>query len=235
MMLIRGEFMLEQIIKINKNDSISVYKPSECNYCNKGVDLIYCKSFIADFYSEKVLCVLYKCPVCQQLIVCKYNLQVSICDAMLGSPISPFETLGGTGVSKEFSNEINELSPSFVKIFNDAYRAEQVGLAEVVGLGYRRAFEFLIKDYAIYKENDEAKKENIKKMQLSQVVNTYFPDGEVKDLLVRAAWIGNDFSHYESRHFNIRLEDLKQLVLISVSRIDESIKTKKFIERIEQK
>ena len=108
-------------------------------------------------------------------------------------------------------------------------------MTEVVGLGYRRAFEFLIKDYAIGKENDEPKKENIKKMQLSQVVNTYFPDGEVKDLLVRPAWIGNDFSHYESRHLNIKLEDLRQLVLISVSKIDESIKTRKFIERIDRK
>lgn len=225
--------MLEQKIKINNKYTISVYKPSKCNYCNKGIDLIYCRSFIADFYSEKILCVLYKCPICQQLIICKYNLQLGLYDTMLGGPISPFETLGGAGVSQEFSNEINELSPSFVKIFNDAYRAEQVGLTEVVGLGYRRAFEFLIKDYAIGKENDEAKKENIKKMQLSQVVNTYFPDGKVKDLLVRAAWIGNDFSHYESRHFNIKLEDLRKLVLISVSKIDESLQIKKFIERID--
>ena len=227
--------MLEQKIKINNKYTISVYKTSKCNYCNKGIDLIFCKSFIADFYSEKILCVLYKCPICQQLIICKYNLQLGLYDTMLGGPIPPFETLGGSGVSQEFSSEINELSPSFIKIFNDAYRAEQVGLTEVVGLGYRRAFEFLIKDYAIGKENDEAKKENIKKMQLSQVVNTYFPDGEVKDLLVRAAWIGNDFSHYESRHLNIKLEDLRQLVLISVSKIDESIKTRKFIERIDRK
>lgn len=227
--------MLEQKIKINNKYTISVYKPSKCNYCNEGIDLIYCKSFIVDYYSEKILCVLYKCPICQQLIICKYNFQLGLYDTMPSGAILPFETLGGAGVSQEFSNEINELSPSFVKIFNDAYRAEQAGLAEVVGLGYRRAFEFLIKDYAIYKENDEAKKENIKKMQLSQVVDTYFPDGEIKDLLVRAAWIGNDFSHYESRHFNMKLEDLKQLVLISVSKIDESIKTKKFIERIERK
>ena len=226
---------LEQIIKISKDNNVNVYKPSECNYCNKGIDLIYCKSFIADFYSEKILCVLYKCPICQQLIICKYNLQLELCDTMLSGPIHPFETLGGVEISQKFSNAINELCPSFVKIFNDAYRVEQVGLTEVVGLGYRRAFEFLIKDYAIGKENDEAKKENIKKMQLSQVVNTYFPDGEVKDLLVRAAWIGNDFSHYESRHLNIKLEDLRQLVLISASKIDESIKTRKFIERIDRK
>lgn len=234
MTLIRGEFMLEQIIKINKTNSVLVYKPSECNYCNKGVDLIYCKSFIADFYSEEVLCVLYKCPICQQLIICKYNLQLGTCD-MLGGPIPPFETLGGAGISQEFSNEINELSPSFVKIFNDAYKAAQIGLIEVVGLGYRKAFEFLTKDYAISKETDETKKDNIKRMQLSQVVNTYFPDGEIKQLLTRATWIGNDFSHYETKHCDINLEDLKQLVLLSASRIDEAIKTKHFIEKIKNK
>ena len=227
--------MLEQIIKLNKSNSVSVYKPSECNYCNKGVDLIFCDAFIAEFYSESILCVSYKCPVCQQIIICKYNLSTLGYSNMFNSPIPPFETLGGAGVSKVFSNEINELSPSFVKIFNDAYRAEQIGLTEVVGLGYRRAFEFLIKDYAISKENDDAKKENIKKMQLSQVINIYFPDGEIKKLITRATWIGNDFAHYETKHSDINLEDLKQLILLSVSRIDESIKTKKFIEKIASK
>ena len=49
------DFMLEQVIKLNKNNSVSVYKPSECNYCNKGVDLIFCNAFITEFYSESIL------------------------------------------------------------------------------------------------------------------------------------------------------------------------------------
>lgn len=227
--------MLEQIIKLNKNNSISVYKPSECNYCNKGVDLIFCDSFIAEFYSESILCVSYKCPVCQQIIICKYNLSTLGYSNMFNSPIPPFETLGGEGISKEFSNEINKVSPSFVKIFNDAYRAEQIGLTEVVGLGYRRSFEFLIKDYAISQEIDETKRKNIKKMQLSQVVNTYFPNGKIKEIITRATWIGNDFAHYETKHSDINLEDLKQLILLSASRIDESLKIKKYIEKVERK
>lgn len=72
-------------------------------------------------------------------------------------------------------------------------------------------------------------------MQLSQVVNTYFPNGEIKELITRATWIGNDFAHYETKHLDINLEDLKQLILLSVSRIDESIKTKNFIKKIESK
>ena len=227
--------MLEQVIKLNKNNSVSVYKPSECNYCNKGVDLIFCNAFITEFYSESILCVSYKCPVCQQIIICKYILSTLGYNNMPNSPIPYFEILGGEGISQDFSNEINVLSQSFVKIYNDAYREEQIGLTEVVGLGYRRAFEFLIKDYAMSQETDEAKKEIIKKMKLLQVVNKYFPDGEIKELITRATWIGNDFAHYETKHSDINLEDLKQLILLSVSRIDESLKIKKYIENVERK
>lgn len=226
--------MLQQIVKINKNNSVLVFKPSECNYCNKGVDLIVCNACFIHFYSELVLCVLYKCPICQQIILCKYQLPQSIINNF-DIPISPFETLGGVGINKEFSNEIKELSPSFVKIFNDSYKAEQAGLTEIVGLGYRRAFEFLIKDYVLAKENTEENKETVKSLQLSNLINNYFPDGEIKELLSRATWIGNDFAHYEAKHSDINLEDLKQLILLSVSKIDESIKTKKYIEKIQRK
>lgn len=72
-------------------------------------------------------------------------------------------------------------------------------------------------------------------MQLSQVVNTYFPNGKIKELITRATWIGNDFAHYETKHSDINLEDLKQLILLSASRIDESLKIKKYIEKVERK
>lgn len=228
--------MLKQTIKLNKvNDNVIVFKPSECSCCNKGVDLILCNAFIEDCSSSSVLCVSFKCPVCQNIIICKYILNIDIYNHVIPRSMYPFEILGGKGLNKEFSNEINELSPAFVKIFNDAYRAEQIGLIEVVGLGYRRAFEFLIKDYAINQEITEVNKESIKRMQLSQVINNYFPDGEIKSLLTRATWIGNDFAHYETKHSDIKLEDLKELLLLSVSRIDETLKTKKYIEKIKSK
>lgn len=228
--------MLEQIIKIGKSDKIKVYKPSECNYCNKSGDLIFCNAFVEKYYSDYVLCVSYKCQVCQQIIICKYHLDNYGCFNLSDYGIlPPYEILGGSGVTKEFTQEINELNPSFVKIFNDSYKAEQLGLNEVVGLGYRRAFEFLIIDYALSIESDDDEKSNIKEIPLSNVIKSYFPDGQVKDLLLRAAWIGNDFAHYESKHPDIQVNQLKELLLLSVSKIDEEIRTRKYIENIEKK
>lgn len=49
---------------------------------------------------------------------------------------------------KEFDSEIQEISPSFVKIYNQALAAEELNLSEIAGMGYRKSLEFLIKDFA---------------------------------------------------------------------------------------
>lgn len=56
--------------------------------------------------------------------------------------------------SKVFSEIINSISPQFVLIYNQAYYAEQTNLDQICGVGYRKALEFLIKDYLISKETD---------------------------------------------------------------------------------
>jgi hypothetical protein len=43
--------------------------------------------------------------------------------------------------------ELKAISPDFCAIYNEAHKAEQLGLSLVSGPGYRKALEFLIKDY----------------------------------------------------------------------------------------
>ena len=131
----------------------------------------------------------------------------------------------------DFSDEIKEISPSFISIYNDAYVAEQSGCREIVGIGYRRAFEFLIKDYAIKYHQDE--ESIIKNMPLAKFVEKYAPNDVTKQLLLRATWIGNDFAHYETKHEEIDLNDLKSLIELSVDAIEKDIKVKKYIANIE--
>ena len=51
--------------------------------------------------------------------------------------------------SKSFSTIIKDISPSFDSIYNQAFCAEQLSLDQICGVGYRKALEFLIKDYQI--------------------------------------------------------------------------------------
>ena len=64
---------------------------------------------------------------------------------------------------KNFSEIIVKVSSDFVNIYNQAYCAEQLSLDQVCGVGYRKALEFLIRDYLIAREEDAAKVELIKK------------------------------------------------------------------------
>lgn len=51
----------------------------------------------------------------------------------------------------QFSKHINNISPNFVNIYNQAHFAEKHNLLEICGVGYRKGLEFLIKDYVITK------------------------------------------------------------------------------------
>ena len=48
-------------------------------------------------------------------------------------------------------------------------------------------------------------------MPLAKCVEKYAPDDTTKQLLLRATWIGNDYAHYETKHEEINLNDLKTL------------------------
>ena len=147
-------------------------------------------------------------------------------------PWKPKEVIGGHGLIKEFSKEISDLSPRFVEIYNDAYRAEQNGFSTIVGIGYRLAFEYLIKDYCISLKPEE--KDKISKEQLSQCINDYF-DSDIKELIKRTTWLGNDFAHYETKHPDMNIQDLKKLIELCVSEIVTKIQKKFYIESIVKK
>ncbi|RZJ99369.1 MAG: DUF4145 domain-containing protein [Flavobacterium sp.] len=124
----------------------------------------------------------------------------------------------GVLASKKFSSTISDISPSFVDIFNQAYQAEQYNLLEICGVGYRKALEFLIKDYAIKLHPD--KSDTIKSKMLAPCIKDYVNDERVKKVAHRAVWIGNDETHYVRKWQGKDLNDLKSLINLTVHWIE---------------
>lgn len=220
--------MNKEIIKIQKQE-LCIIKPDTCTYCDKGIDPIIINTFPYRFYNSCNIIVTFKCPCCEQVFFAKYQLD-SNTFGFYKHELYPFDVVGGYKKRLDFSEEITELSQSFVDNYNDAFVAEQSGCTNIVGIAYRRAFEFLIKDYAIKYNFLDA--ESIKKMNLSDCVKKYVKDEETKDLLLRATWIGNDFAHYENKHIDMNIADLKQLIELSMREIESEIKKKKYISKI---
>ena len=107
---------------------------------------------------------------------------------------------------------IEKISPDFVKIYTQSAIAEKELLDQIAGVGYRKAAEFLIKDYAISKK--PADEEKIKSIMLGQVISTYLNDfPKIQALAKSVAWIGNDETHYVRRHDSKDIDDLKKFIL----------------------
>ncbi len=215
-------------IKILKRE-LWFIKPNVCPYCDKGIDPIIINTFPYQFYDLYNVIVTLKCPCCEQVFFARFQLDHATIDYMQYD-LHPIEVIGGHKRRMDFSQEITELSQGFIDSYNDAFVAEQAGCSHIVGIAYRRAFEFLIKDYAIKYHPSET--ETIKKMNLSDCVKKYIKDVETKELLLRATWIGNDFAHYENKHAEIDLAGLKELINLSMQEIETDIKKKNYIANI---
>ena len=117
-------------------------------------------------------------------------------------------------ISVNLPENIEKVSPTFVEIYNEAYQAEENGLKHVAGVGYRKAAEFLIKDYVIAKNPDQ--EEQVKNMFLGGVITQYLSDFPKVQYLAKAvAWLGNDETHYVRKHDDKDLQHLKKFILSS--------------------
>ena len=83
---------------------------------------------------------------------------------------------------------------------------------QIAGVGYRKAAEFLIKDYVISKNPSD--EEHIKSIMLGQVIAEYLNDfPKIQALAKSVSWIGNDETHYVRRHDDKDIQDLKKFIL----------------------
>nr|DAO86873.1 MAG TPA: MqsA [Caudoviricetes sp.] len=189
--------------------------PSICPRCHTAVDAKIIDSRFVENEDRSLvkLFVTYFCPACECIFWGQYlsvDRQVPTEQSFIPQNPKP----------QEFSKNISSLSPQFVKIFNQAYQAESLGLLEICGIGYRRSLEFLVKDYAIHKE--PSKSEEVKSLPLSKVVSEYM-DSRLGSLAKAAVWLGNDETHYYRKHPDYDLKSLKIFLKTVVASIDDEL------------
>jgi hypothetical protein len=118
----------------------------------------------------------------------------------------------------DFSESIKSISPSFCEIAGEAMNAEANGWKLVAGPGYRKALEFLLKDYLCRLLPKETEK--IKVLPLAACVANYVDHEKLKAMAARAAWLGNDETHYVRKWEDKDLDDLKNVIGLTVHWIE---------------
>lgn len=197
------------MVKIPTDDGQQIITgaPDECPFCHKSIS----PNYLYGHRSGNILEVLLCCPNnhCERSFLGYYsnprNQEYWIFDG---------KTTQGSIVGKEFKEPIPTISNLFVTIYNQAFAAEQQDLLEICGVGYRKALEFLIKDYAI--SNFPSKKEEIEKKLLGKCISDYVDNERIKNVAKRAVWLGNDETHYFKIWKDKNLEDLKSIIDLTV-------------------
>jgi hypothetical protein len=132
-----------------------------------------------------------------------------------------------------FPDFVKGISPNFLEIYGQAHEAKERGLDHIAGSGYRKAFEFLIKDYA--KSIDSSKSKEIDDAFAGNVVNDFVTDTRVQAVAKRALWIGNDEVHYIRKWVDMNVADLINLIGLTIDWIEIERDSKKYLESMEDK
>lgn len=133
---------------------------------------------------------------------------------------------------EQFSEVIMNVSPNFVNIYNQAYAAQQMNLNEICGVGYRKAFEFLIKDYVMSSITDEEAKELIKRKNLGTCIKDDISALNIKEVAKRAVWLGNDETHYVRKWEDKDIHNLIETIKLTIHWIETEEATKRILEEM---
>jgi hypothetical protein len=203
--------------------------PDVCPRCHRS---IHPKFLNAALQGSEYKCqATFRCThqQCQELFIGTYAFESRAPDSKHHYKLLSVSPRNAESI--KFPDVVVELSPTFVLISNQVFEAEAANLDQIVGMGLRKALEFLVKDYAIslHKEDEAA----IQRTLLAKCIDTYISDVNVKECAKRAAWLGNDETHYVRKWESKDISDLKLLVRLTVNWIENSLLTNKYVAEME--
>ncbi|MGL5897260.1 MAG: DUF4145 domain-containing protein [Lactococcus lactis] len=195
----------------NNFTNLNLDIPNSCLHCHKEVGLIVKSTTEYNDQTDTSVAVTFLCPSCEQYSVFEYTEINTYTEAAKLVDYSYTKN-----VSTNLPNNIEKVSPDFVKIYKQSQTAEAYNLIDICGVAYRKAAEFLIKDYVIRKfPNDE---EAIKKGTLGNIISEKLGDfPKIQTLAKATAWLGNDETHYVRKHTDKDLADLKAFLLAAAT------------------
>lgn len=230
--------MLENINCTNDNYAVVTFEePNICPICSHSIQPILLSNrlhFLPRDSQAGCFSAFFECTHCKKSFISTYDIKHSkssssyryyMATKLLYSAPSKFKI-------QNFPECININYSSFVKIYNQSLEAEHYNLNEIAGIGYRKAFEFLIKDFLINHEGKDETK--VKSTALGCCIDTMIDNPQLKTVASRATWLGNDQTHYEQKYTDQDINDLKRLIKLSVNWIEMIYLTEE-AEAIEKK
>lgn len=199
-----------------KNSGFFVTKqPSLCPFCKRVFSPIAIGETEGVIFTDKTKTtfLIFQCQHCKKIGVGEYE---HIDTASYGRPI--YQPIGSdyffpkeTFAPKDFDKAVKDNFPEFVSAYHQAEKAQQIGCEDLAGMGYRKAAEILIKDFAILSNPHADNK--IQKLGVSDVINQFFSFDRDFWKMAQGVWtLGNDYSHYKKKYEDKDISFLKKVL-----------------------
>ncbi|MDD6467136.1 MAG: hypothetical protein PUF50_03035, partial [Erysipelotrichaceae bacterium] len=137
---------MKNIIKVydirNLSHSISLkfQPPRTCPHCDVSTnnDEIYGVYVAKNDHGYKHILITFFCNVCEHFYVAEYTGSYAFSQGEYEADSATF-IYPQKRTKHKFTENISNLSPKFIEIYNQALQAETLGLNEICGMGYRKA------------------------------------------------------------------------------------------------
>ncbi len=195
-----------------RSHSYQIDVPDECPICHRFGDTQIANNF--EHPETREVQIIFQCvfPECKKFFIGYYPPKEDTNRSQWKTLIPQKPNI------RQFPEAILKISPQFLSIYKESEEANSLGLNQIAGPGYRKAFEFLIKDYA--KTLDPGEKKEIEKSFSGEVIDKYISDRRIQAVAKRALWLGNDESHYLRKWENHDITDLLNLIKLTTDWID---------------
>lgn len=210
--------------------NFEVELPDKCPMCHHAI-VPQLHTSVSFHPSDGPVWVAYGCTNndCLEMFVGKYRKTHN--RGILGSVRIEELSLGPrTAQVPQVPELVAQLSPLFVEIYSQAEEANSEGLDQLYGIGLRKALEFLIKDFA--KHVNPEKVEAIQKAMLGPCIESFINNERIKQTAKRAAWLGNDETHYIRKWETKDVSDLLTLVKLAMNYVDSELQYAKYIDEM---
>ena len=198
----------------------------DCPYCASHISPMFLYAYFTSTSNSKITSdvvrsgfvhAMFLCPKCKNAILANYKINYGI---NRSGDVDSWKTFQLNNVipyktaSFPFNQVVADVSPRFKNIYLQSLQAKYEGKDELVGIGYRKSIEFLIKDYLISINHEKSDK--IPDMPLSQCIDL-IDNFKIKNLAKASTWLGNDETHYVRKHDDKDLDDLERFLNTLVS------------------
>ena len=188
-------------------------KPSTCPFCGIDTDAILNSVNQPSYKTGANLYIIsLKCTHCSRSYVALYEkMKEGQNEKLCFIEVLPRPT--GT----ELPACLSIISPRFSEVHKEAEGAETFGFTDLASIGYRKALEILVKDYAInflHKDRIE-----VEKKSLATAIGTYLQQSKLVKTADVVRILGNDRTHYREKYPQHDFTILKHYYNIFISQI----------------